>query len=179
MTAADYIRVATDDPHVARGRQLLAAHPELRDLAGPMVSSLAWILVCTSTQVAIAIALAGQPWYVWLAVAYIVGATIDHALWVLIHECAHNLILPTRLGNRLAALTANLPLVFPAAMSFCKYHLLHHRHIGELDLDADLAGPGESRAVGESRWAKAAWLAGFVVVLAAVRPPRLKTERLV
>ena len=175
VVTADYIRVSTEDPHVDRGRKLLATHPELRELAGPLRSSAVWVVTLATFQLALAIAVARQPWYVWLPTAYIVGATVDHALWVLIHECAHNLVLGSRLGNRIVALTANLPLVFPAAMSFCKYHLLHHRHLGELDLDADLPGPMESHAVGESTWAKAAWLAGFVVILGAVRPRRLKS----
>ena len=30
VVAADYIRVAHPDPHASRGRELLAAHPDLR-----------------------------------------------------------------------------------------------------------------------------------------------------
>ena len=171
----DYIHVTYADPHAGRGRELLAAHPELRALAGPQASSAAWVAALVVSQMGLAALVAGQPWYVWLPVAYVAGATIDHALWVLIHECSHNLVLPSRIGNRVVALTANLPLVFPAAMSFCKYHLLHHRHIGEMDRDADLAGPIESSIVGDSPIAKMAWLAAFTLVLGTVRPRRLKT----
>ena len=130
MAPADYIRVTYAEPHAQRGREILTAHPELRELAGPLPITALWVAVLVAAQFGIALAVAPQPWYVWAFVAYIAGATIDHALWVLIHECAHNLIFQARLGNRAAALTANLPLVFPAAMSFCKYHLLHHRQIG-------------------------------------------------
>jgi sphingolipid 4-desaturase/C4-monooxygenase len=174
LTARDYIRVAHPDPHVARGRDLLTAHPELRRLAGPLPSSALWVALLATAQVGLSLLVAGQPWYVWLPAAYIAGATIDHALWVLIHECAHNLVLRSRLGNRLVALTANLPLVLPAAMSFCKYHLLHHRHIGEMDFDADIPGPTESRVVGDSRFLKTLWLAAFSLVLGTVRPLRLR-----
>ena len=178
MLATDYIRVTHADPHVARGRQLLAAHPELRALTGPLPVSGVCVVLLVVSQVMLALLVGRQPWYVWLPVAYVVGATIDHALWVLIHECSHNLVLHSRIGNRLIALTANLPLVFPAAMSFCKYHLLHHRHIGELELDADLAGPTEAGLVGRSRIAKALWLAAFTLVLGTVRPARLTGVRL-
>lgn len=173
MLTADYIRVTHADPHVARGRQLLAAHPELRALAGPLPATAVCVVLLVVSQGALALLVGRQPWYVWLAAAYVVGATIDHALWVLIHECSHNLVLHSRTGNRLVALTANLPLVFPAAMSFCKYHLLHHRHIGEIALDADLAGPTEARVVGRSLLAKTLWLAAFTLVLGTVRPRRL------
>ncbi len=171
---ADYIRVTDPDPHASRGRDVLAAHPELRALAGPLPASAIWVVFLVAAQFGIALIVAGRPWYVWAPAAYVLGATIDHALWVLIHECAHNLVFQSRLGNRVIALTANLPMVFPAAMSFCKYHLLHHRHIGELDLDADLAGPTESRVVGRSTLLKTLWLALFSLVLGTVRPRRLK-----
>ena len=170
---ADYIRVESAEPHVARGRQILAAHPELRALAGPQATSAVWIALLVTVQIATAVALGNQSWHIWLPLAYLVGATIDHALWVLIHETAHNLIFSARLGNRAAALAANLPLVFPAAMSFCKYHLLHHRHMGEMELDADLAGPDEARLVGRSSFLKTLWLAAFVLVVGTLRPRRL------
>jgi sphingolipid delta-4 desaturase len=171
---ADYIRVNDPDPHVGRGRDLLAAHPELRALAGPLPASAVWVVLLAAAQFGTALLVAERPWYVWVPAAYIVGATIAHALWVLIHECAHNLVFHSRLGNRAIALTANLPLVFPAAMSFCKYHLLHHRHIGELDLDADIAGPAESRFVGRSTLLKTLWLAAFSLVVGTIRPRRLR-----
>src|SRR3989442_12524879 len=116
VQAGDYIRVTHPDPHVGRGRELLAAHPELRALAGPLPVSALWVVLLVAGQIGLALLVAPLPWYAWLATAYVAGATIDHALWVLIHECAHNLVLPSRLGNRFVALAANLPLVFPAAM---------------------------------------------------------------
>jgi len=174
VAETDYIRVADPDPHVGRARDLLAAHPELRALAGPLPSSALWVLLLVAAQLGAALLVANQPWYIWVPAAYVIGATIDHALWVLIHECAHNLVFQSRVGNRLIALTANLPIVFPAAMSFCKYHLLHHRHIGELDFDADIAGPTESRVIGRSTLLKTMWLAAFSLVLGTVRPRRLR-----
>jgi sphingolipid delta-4 desaturase len=179
VTAADYIHVDYAEPHVARGRRILAAHPELRELAGPRAASAAWIVLLVTAQIAIAVALGDQSWHIWLPLAYVAGATIDHALWVLIHECAHNLIFSARIGNRAAALTANLPLVLPAAMSFCKYHLLHHRHMGEIELDADLAGPTEARIVGRSSLLKTLWLATYVLVVGTLRPLRLTRVPLV
>ena len=43
-----------------------------------------------------------------------IGATIDHALWALIHECSHNLIFRRRTPNLWMAIVLNLPLVAPA-----------------------------------------------------------------
>ncbi|HZR25835.1 MAG TPA: fatty acid desaturase [Vicinamibacterales bacterium] len=173
MTAPDFVSVSYPDPHLARGRQILAAHPDVRALSGPIASSALWVVALATTQVVAAIALGRAQWWVWLPLAYGVGATIDHALWVLIHECAHNLVFRRRLPNRIVALVANVPLILPAAMGFCKYHLLHHRHMGELEWDADLPGMDESRIVGDSESRKATWLALFPVVLGIVRPRRL------
>jgi len=178
VIATDYIRVTGPEPHVDRGRRLLAAHPELRQLAGPMPVSAAWVVGLVAAQFAIALAVAHRPWYVWLVAAYLAGATIDHALWVLVHDCAHNLVLASRAGNRIVAIIANLPLVIPSTISFCKYHLLHHLHLGELDYDADLPGPVESRIVGDTSWMKAAWLAAYAAVQGFVRPARMKKVRL-
>jgi sphingolipid delta-4 desaturase len=169
-----FVHVATPEPHVGRGREILAKHPELRSLAGPYRLSAVWIAVLVVVQIAIAVAVAGQPWYVWVPAAFLVGATIDHALWALIHDCAHNLVFTNRLMNRVMALAANVPLVVPAAMSFCKYHLLHHRFMGEHERDADLPGPTEAQIIGRSSTLKTLWIACMTLVLGVVRPTRMK-----
>jgi sphingolipid delta-4 desaturase len=115
---------------------------------------------------------------VWLPCAYVIGATIDHALWALIHDCTHNLVFRSRTANRIVAILANVPLVVPGAISFAKYHLLHHRNMGDLELDAGIPGPTESRVVGRSGVAKAAWVAGTILVQGIVRPRRLTRVRL-
>jgi sphingolipid delta-4 desaturase len=176
--SSDYIRVAHPEPHAARGRQMLAAHPELRTLIGPERTSVAWMVALVSAQMALALLVGDRPWYVWLPCAYIAGATIDHALWALIHDSAHNLVMRWRTGNRVAAIFANLPLVFPAAISFAKYHLLHHRHMGDMDFDAGVPGPDESRLIGRSGVMKAIWIAGTFLVQGVVRPNRMTKIRM-
>ncbi len=177
MAAFDYIRVFHGEPHAGRGRELLAAHPELRALAGHNPVSAVWTIALVAAQLGLALLVGDRRWFVWLPCAYVAGATIDHALWVLIHECSHNLIFRRRTPNRVIAIVANLPMVVPGAISFAKYHLLHHRHLGELDFDCGIPGPFEAGAVGRSSWAKASWVAGYAVVQ-GVRPARLKKVRL-
>jgi sphingolipid delta-4 desaturase len=138
-----------------------------------------WTAGLVAAQIALAWAVVGRSWMVWLPCAYVAGATIDHALWVLVHECSHNLVFRWRLANRVTALVANVPLVFPAAMSFCKYHLLHHRHMGEPALDADLPGATESRLVGRSAVTKTIWFSLLGLIQGTVRPLRLAGVRLV
>ena len=129
-------------------------------------------MVLVSAQCAVAVVSADQRWFVWFATAYLVGATIDHALWVLIHECSHNLVFRARWANRVLAIVANIPMVVPGAISFIKYHLLHHRHLGEIEMDAGVPSPGEAELIGRSAARKTMWLSAYALVQ-SVRPKRL------
>ena len=157
---------------------MLATYPELRELAGPASSSAFWICALAAIQCALALTVGNRHWWLWLPCAYLVGATIDHALWALIHECCHSLVFRSRVANRTVALIANVPLVIPGAMSFFKYHMLHHIHLGDMDLDAGVPGPTEARIVGRSSFAKSLWIAGFVFITGVVRPRRIKVNLL-
>jgi len=173
MARADFIHVARVQQHIVRRREILQAHPEIRSLAGNTPSSAFWVVLLVSTQLGLAYLLANVAWWIWLPAAYLVGATIDHALWVLIHESTHNLVFRRPVLNRWTAIAANLPLVIPAAQSFAHYHLLHHQHLGEMDYDADVPGPVESRVV-QAPIVKATWLASFAAVQAIIRTNRMK-----
>ena len=107
-----------------------------------------WVVAIVALQIAVAWAVRDQPWWVLVPVAYAVGALADHALWTLIHDCTHNLVFRKTRWNAWLQILANLPIVFPAAISFRKFHLLHHRFQGDPELDADLASPLEARLVG-------------------------------
>jgi len=172
MPRTDYLHAPSAQPHIARHRDILRAHPEVRTLTGAAPSSMGWILALVVAQFVLALTVGDRAWWIWLPVAYLAGATIDHALWVLIHECTHNLVFRSPSANKLAAIVANGPLVLPAAQSFRLYHLLHHQHLGELDFDADLPGPTEARVIHTS-FAKAVWIAAFSGVVGVLRPLRL------
>jgi len=170
-------RVTYPEPHRERTRRLLSAHPEARKLCGHAPASALLVAILVAVQVAVVWALREQPIWLALAVAYGFGAFVNHALWVLIHECSHNLVFAGAPANALVSIVANLPIVFPSAIAFRKYHLLHHAYQGAEDLDADLASPAEARLVGNSAWRKALWLL-FFFAAQALRVPRLKRIRL-
>jgi len=163
------------EPHRERRRKILASHPEARSLAGPARVSALFIFGLVAFQLGAAWLLRDAAWWILLPAAYVVGAVANHALFVLIHECTHNLVWQGTRANRLLGIVANVPIVFPAAMSFRKYHLLHHKYQGEFDYDADLPGPGEARLIGHSTIKKALWMMFFVVV-EAFRPMRIKVK---
>jgi sphingolipid delta-4 desaturase len=154
-------------------RVLLKTHPEASKLVGPNPTSAFWVFAIVGLQIAVAIALRNQPLWVIIAASWLVGAFADHALWVMIHECTHNLVFRKPASNSLLQIFANLPIVFPSAISFRIYHLKHHQYQGDLDRDADLARPFEARLVGRSTFGKTLWF--FLFFLSqAVRVSFLK-----
>ena len=161
------------EPHVARAREILRKHGEIRALAGRNGWSAVLILALVAAQTALAWLLSGQSVWVILLAAWVLGAFLSHALWVLIHDCAHNLVVKSGAWNKLFAMAANLPHLFPTAVSFQKYHLKHHAFQGVYELDADLPSRWEARLVGNSAPAKALWLLLFPFFQLS-RPPRLK-----
>lgn len=168
----------TDAPqvHAGRRRAILERHPELRELAGPRRASALWIAGVVGLQLALATLVAdlGLGWM--LLVAYGVGAVASHALYVLIHECAHDLVLRSRTANKLMGIACDLALGLPSAIAFRTFHLLHHGHLGEVGMDPDIVAPREARLVGRSRWRKAIWLS-LMSLSQALRPLKVPQHR--
>ena len=163
------------EPHRERTRRLLAAHPEARALQGHLPATAALCVGVVALQVAVAWWLRDGPWWLVLAVAWLGGAIADHALWVVIHEAAHNLVFRPPWANAVVALVANLPILFPGAIAFRRYHLLHHAWQGDLDVDADLPSDLEVKLVGRSSLGKALWLT-FYFLVQGLRATRLKIK---
>lgn len=172
-----FVKVDYPEPHIGRAKQILAKHPEVRQLFGNTPSTFLHILFLVSTQIVLAIVLRDQPIWMIAAVAWLVGALFNHALFVMIHEATHNLVFKGTLANRWAGIVSNFPIIFPAAMGFRTFHLLHHRYQGEFDRDADLAGPKEAKLIGKTAPMKALWLLFFFFFEGVVRPARLKDVR--
>ncbi len=163
--------------HQARRRSLLRAYPELGKLLGQEPSTAGWIALVVCIQCGIAALIAGQPWWVILALAYTVGAIAALAMWTLLHECTHDLVFASSSGNRWLGLLVSLPLVLPVAAPFRRFHLMHHRHMGDAELDGDIASRWECRLVGNHAVRKALWLVAGPLVQ-ALRPMRMQGIRL-
>ena len=167
----------SDSPeaHKDRAKAILKDHPEIRQLIGRNPYSSLVIVGVVGLQFALAYALRDRPWWIIILTAYAVGAFANHSMYVMIHECAHNLLFVNRSLNRVAAILADLPNVVPAAVSFAGYHLKHHAFMGIYDLDADIPSRWEARLIGTGTLGKALWLLLFPVVQ-VTRPPRLRIE---
>jgi sphingolipid delta-4 desaturase len=171
-----YVFSELPDPHIDRRRQMLKKYPEaMRKLMGNEPRSAAFIVGLVALQFAMAWFLRDQPVWVVLVSAFCVGAFANHALYVLVHECAHNLVFKSSIANRWIAMVADFPLVAPSAMAFRKYHLVHHFRMGQMEFDADLTGELEGKLVGNSAWRKLVWVA-LLGVSQAMRPMRVSKD---
>lgn len=165
-----YSRVPYAQVHYSRRKQLLEAHPALRDLQKPYLPSgacaaarrtasapltgathrrrpAAFVVAIVIAQVAIAAYIARQHWGPLgvLLAAYLCGAVLDHAMWVLIHDLTHDAVFANKHANHAFLLVANIPLVFPSSMSFRHYHRLHHAYLNECYNDPDMPSPWEAK----------------------------------
>jgi sphingolipid delta-4 desaturase len=163
----------TDDPHVQRRRDIIKAHPEVKKLIGNHPPTAIYIVLIVSTQLMSAYFVSQYSWPIVVALAYIFGAFLAHALFIMIHECTHNLVLKKSVSNRFMGIFCDIPLLVPSAMGFRKYHLIHHKHMGEYSYDPDIASKFESDMVGNGSIRKAIWLSLFFVSQ-ALRPLKVK-----
>ena len=161
------------EPHKRRTKDIISAHPEIKQYIGKNPYTFLIILLVVSLQLTIAYSLRHQAWWVTLITAYFIGAFANHNLYVCIHEATHNLVFKNKILNIFAAIAADLVNVAPGAISFRTYHLKHHSFQGNYNLDADLASKWEARLVGHSFIGKSIWLILFPI-FQALRPPRLK-----
>jgi len=172
----DFVHTSAAQPHPERARGILEQHPEVRSLYGRNPWTAVVVVALVAFQVASAWLLSHTGW-VWVVVAaYVVGAFVSHGLFVLIHDCAHNLALRWKSGNLALAIVGDLALGFPSAITFRHYHLLHHANQGDYDLDADIAGRTEARLVGNVVWRKFLWLGGLGF-MQGLRPLRVTVAK--
>lgn len=174
MTADSTFRFSTGpEPHRARTKEIMMKHPAVRTLIGKNPLTMIAVLGLVASMVAGAYLVKDSPWWVVLLVAYVGGAFLNHALFVMIHECTHQLLFKRKSLNQVAAIIANLPHTLPSAISFIRYHIKHHSFQGVHELDGDLPDYWEARLINHSFLGKALWLL-FFPVFQSIRTVRLK-----
>ena len=161
------------DIHLVRRRQILDAHPDVRKLEGASLHTCIPIMLIGITHVVTAVALRQEPWWLLLIAAYTIGAVLALGLWTLLHECTHDLVFRTPRSNKWLGIAVALPLIIPAASTFRKCHLLHHKYPNDTVLDGDVPSEWEIRFVGHSAFRKALWLM-CAPILQSFRPMRMK-----
>lgn len=154
----EYEVVNYPEPHPGRAAAILKAHPEVRKLFGRNPATALLVPPLIAVQLGMAYAVSQAPWWGVLLAGFTVSAVCNHALFMVIHEATHSLIFRSRMANMLMVLLSNLTHVIPSGVTFSRFHLVHHRHQGEYDVDADLPSHVEARLLGTTRLGKFAWL---------------------
>jgi sphingolipid delta-4 desaturase len=161
--AQNFTSTGRADPHIQRRRDLLRTYPQIRKLFGNNPWSAVLIIVLATLQLSLAACLRhALLWQIVLSAA-LVGAYLAASLFAMIHDASHGLIFRNRAGNYGAACLANMPLVMWTAVPFFRYHLWHHRSLGDFERDVGVPTVEEARWVGNSTFRKAAWLAFFSI----------------
>lgn len=157
---------------VANPQSARSKHPEIKKLNGYDTRTL-WVGIAVAlTQLGIACFFQAQRNAGSLfgslgaiaVTAYLLGAILSHWCGMTIHECSHNLAARSRAMNKALSVFVNIPMVFPIAMSFRRYHIDHHILLGVEKEDTDLPLAGEVRHIGSSRIRKLFWLLGYFFV---------------
>ncbi|MBS1950495.1 MAG: hypothetical protein OJF59_000682 [Cytophagales bacterium] len=161
------------EPHRIRTLLILKQYPDVKKLMGKNPATIFAIAGLVGGMIGLSYWVKDSAWWVVFLVAYCVGAFFNHALFVMIHECSHHLLFKNKSMNRLAAIVANLPHVFPSAISFERYHIKHHSFQGVHELDADLPDFWEAKLFNNTVIGKAFWLLLFPV-FQVIRTFRLK-----
>ena len=98
------------------------------------------ILAMVAAQVVSCYFMKDMSWPVVILFAYVVGGTINHSLTLAIHELSHHPVFGYShpVLNQYFGILINLPVGIPMSISFKKYHLDHHRYLGDETMDVDV-----------------------------------------
>ncbi|CAI5437952.1 unnamed protein product [Caenorhabditis angaria] len=136
----DFIWTLTEQPHMSRREAIVKKYPEVKKLFG-VDESLKYVVAgMVAVQVFMCWLLQDASWLLIFLESYFCGGIINHALTLAIHDISHNTAFGNEhpLKNRFFGIFANLPLSVPVSVSFKKYHVEHHRYLGEDGLDTDV-----------------------------------------
>lgn len=145
------------EPHFRRRKEILDKYPQVKELYGIDPGLKYKTLFMVAFQLISAPYIVQLDWYWYWPIAYFIGASFTHTIFLAIHEISHDLAFKRRVPNNWLAMVANIPIVFPYAMSFRTYHLKHHWEQGDEQTDTDLPTEREAKifrgTLGKMLWA--------------------------
>jgi len=127
-----------DEPHATRRRMILEKHPEVKELMKQDPFSFFLTCALVAGQTLMMYLIKDMPWYVVILAAFISGAVLSHALYVLVHDLTHYTAFKSRKANQFTAILANLGQGVPSSIAFGRYHADHHIFQGRPNWDPDL-----------------------------------------
>uniref|UniRef100_A0A0N5ALV9 sphingolipid 4-desaturase n=1 Tax=Syphacia muris TaxID=451379 RepID=A0A0N5ALV9_9BILA len=155
----DFTWTSEKQLHLRRRREIVKKHPEVKQYFGIDPSFQYVVAANVLIQVVACFLLKDSDWLLIILQAYCFGGLINHGLTLAIHDISHNVVYGNRrpLANRIFGIFANLPIGIPISISFKKYHVEHHRYLGEENLDTDVPTEFEARFFTTTR-SKFMWL---------------------
>ena len=169
-SSSAFARSAVAEPHTARRKAILAAHPEIRALFGPCWRTKWTVLAVVGLQFAAASFAKDLPFPQLLLLAWALGGLLTSNLFLAAHEVSHNLAFEDARLNKVLGLVANAPIGVPFSIAFAKYHREHHQSQGEQGVDCDLPHPTEAFLVQSAGpLGKAVWMSTQLLFY-ALRP---------
>ncbi|CAB3360311.1 Hypothetical predicted protein [Cloeon dipterum] len=147
VTRTDFEWSYTEEPHASRRKEILAKHPEIKQLFGHDPNFKWVVLGMMALQAVLVMYVKDFSWPMLVLASYCVGGVINHSLMLAVHEIAHNQAFGhgQPMLNRWFGMFANLPIVLPFSISFKIYHLEHHRYQGDEIKDTDIPTYLEAR----------------------------------
>ncbi|GBE89087.1 Sphingolipid delta(4)-desaturase [Sparassis crispa] len=174
--ASDFLWIMTEEPHRSRRMAIIKAHPEVTKLMGHEPLTKWVVLGVVSLQFVIAYLLRHTSPFspVFFACVYVIGATANHNLFLAIHEITHNLAFKSVRANKVLAVFANLPIGVPYSAAFKKYHIEHHKFLGEDGVDTDL--PTNLELICLNNVLGKVFFATFQILFYAFRPTVVRSQ---
>ncbi|KAG8937053.1 hypothetical protein FRC02_008160 [Tulasnella sp. 418] len=178
LDPSDFLWLMTEEPHRSRRAAIMKAHPEVTKLMGHEPLTKYVVLGVVLLQLATAYWLRHTSPFspLFIVTAYAIGGTANHNLFLAIHEITHNLAFKGIRANKWLAIFANLPIGIPYAMTFKRYHIEHHKQLGEDGIDTDL--PTRLELLVLQNVAGKAFFCTFQILFYALRPGFVRTQRL-
>lgn len=116
--------------HRERARNILRAHPEVKELFGFWRGTAFFCLLSAGAQLALAATCVHLPWWGLFLLAYFVGALINIQLFQLSHECDHCLVFKSTVLNRYLFMLTSIPMFLIGHHAWWVEHIVHHNDMG-------------------------------------------------
>ncbi|KAL0958128.1 hypothetical protein HGRIS_000296 [Hohenbuehelia grisea] len=175
---SDFLWLMTEEPHRSRRTAILKAHPEVTKLMGyePLTKYVVFAVVALQIALSIALCRTHPLSPTFILCAYAIGGTANHNLFLAIHEITHNLAFRGVAPNKLLAIFANFPIGIPYSAAFKRYHIEHHKFLGQDGIDTDL--PTRLELLCLNNVLGKVFFATFQILFYALRPTFVRSQTL-